>query len=252
MDYRNPDDLRTLLRDANDTQIGRMLGVSNRTIRDWRHKFGIDPSSIPNRGSTRYVLDRSFFRTIDTPEKAYILGFIASDGCVHQNGKSLSIAITESDIDHLYAIRDAIGCNNEIHVKTRSSGYQGSRLAVLNLCGVELVRDLATLGILPNKVSHLCFPSIPSHLESHLIRGLYDGDGHVSDRQFYLIGTADLLSGVQSSIQLHTGCLLSTRVTNGMSRLVGYRRDRAVLAWMYDDATIALKRKYEKYRMFWT
>ncbi len=251
MHYRNPNDLRALLRDANDTQIARMLGVTDRTIRNWRHKFGIEPSSVPNRGSAKYTLNRSFFRTIDTPEKAYILGFIAADGYIHQNGKSLSIAITESDIDHLYAIRDAIGCNNEIHVKTRSSGHQGSRMAVLNLCGVELVRDLATLGILPNKSSHLCFPSIPSNLESHLIRGLYDGDGHVSDRQFYLIGTTDLLSGVQSSIRLHTGYFLSTRVTNGMSRLVGYRRDSAVLAWIYDDATIALKRRYETYKKFW-
>src|SRR5271157_2927622 len=215
MNYRNPDELRTLLHDANDVQIAQMLGVTDRTIRNWRRKFGIEPSSVPNRGSTKYILDRSFFRTIDTPEKAYILGFIAADGCIHQNGKSLSIAITESDVDHLYAIRDAIGCNNEIHAKAkRSSGYSGGRpLVVLNLCGVELVRDLAALGILPNKVSHLCFPSIPSHLESHLARGLYDGDGHINDRHFYLVGTTDLISGVQSSIQLHTGCLLSIRST---------------------------------------
>lgn len=250
MDYRNPDDLRTLVRDANDVQIGLMLGVSSRTIRNWRHKFGINPSSV-NQGSTQYILNRSFFQIIDTPEKAYVLGFIAADGAIHRNGRSLSIAIAESDIDHLYAIRDVIGGNNEIHVKTRSSGYQGGTLAVLNLCGVEMVRDLATLGIHPNKASHLCLPSIPSHLESHLIRGLFDGDGHINNRNFSLIGTAELITGVQSSIQFHTGHLLNIRSAKDMPRLVGYRHDRAVLAWIYDSATIVLKRKYEKYNMFW-
>lgn len=253
MDYRNPDDLRALAREANDVQIGLMLGVSTRTIRDWRHRFGIEPSPVPNRGSTKYSLNRSFFRTIDTPEKAYVLGFIATDGCVHRNGKSLSIAIMESDVDHLYAIREVMESTCEIHVKTCSSGYQGGhRLSVLNLCSVELVRDLASLGIVPNKTFNLCFPTIPHHLESHFVRGLYDGDGHLSDRHFYLVGTSALLKGVQSAIQHHTGQLLSNRVINATTgRLVGYRRDHAVLAWMYDNASITLKRKYEKYTKFW-
>jgi hypothetical protein len=251
MDYRNPNDLRTLVHDANDVQIGRMLGVSSRTIRNWRHKFGIDSSSV-NQGSTLYTLNQSFFRCIDTPEKAYILGFIAADGSIHKSGRSLSIAIAESDIDHLHAIRNAIGCNNEIHTKKRSSGYQGGPLAVLNLCRVEIVHDLATLGILPNKGSHLRFPSIPSHLESHLVRGLFDGDGHISNRNFSLIGTKDLIAGVQSSIHHHTGCFLKNEVANGISRLVGYRHDYVVLEWMYDGATIALQRKFEKYKTFWS
>lgn len=253
MDYRDPDELRALLLDANDRQIGHMLGVTDRTIRKWRHKFGIEPSPVPNRGSTKYSLNRAFFQTIDTPGKAYILGFIATDGCIHRNGKSLSIALMESDIDHLQTIRDALGGTNEIHVKTSSSGYQaGHRLAVLNLSSVELVRDLATLGIFPNKTFNLRFPVIPSHLESHLIRGLFDGDGHINSRHFYLVGTPDLLIGVQIAIQRHTGCLLSYRMANDThARLTGYRRDRAALAWMYDNPPIALKRKHEKYRTFW-
>ncbi len=253
MDYRNFDDLRMLLRDANDVQIARMFGVTVLTIRNWRHRFELEPSSVPNLGSTKYTLNRSFFRIIDTPEKAYILGFIAADGCVHQNGKSLSIAIQKSDVDHLYAIRDALGGSNEIHLKKRSGGYQGGQqLAVLNLCGIELVRDLANFGIIPNKTHVLFFPSISHHLESHFIRGLYDGDGHIGKKQFHLVGTPDMITGVQSVIQRHTGCLLVTRMVNNFPQLVGNRRDLAVLTWMYENAPITLKRKREKYKMFWS
>lgn len=254
MDYRNLDDLRAMLHDANDRQIAQRFGVDSATIRYWRRKFNLEPSSVPNKGSTKYSLNRTFFRTIDTPEKAYILGFIATDGNIHPNGRSLSIALMESDADHLRIIRDALGGTSEIHVKTCSGGYQGGhRLAVLNLCGVELVRDLEVLGFTPNKTFNLCFPTIPSHLEPHFVRGLYDGDGHIANRHFYLAGIPRLLTSVQSAIQRHTGQVLNIRMVNDtIGRLIGYRRDRAVLAWMYDNATIALKRKHEKYTAFWS
>lgn len=254
MDYRNPDDLRALLCDSNDVQIAHMFGVTDRTIRNWRSKFNIEPSSVPHRGSTKdFTLNRSFFRSIDTPEKAYVLGFIATDGSVHRNGKSLSIAITESDVDLLYAIRDVLGGTNEIHAKCHSGGYPGSRpLAVLHVCSVELVRDLATYGIVANKSLVLCYPFIHPHLEAHFIRGLYDGDGYIGNRQFHIVGTSSLLTGIQSAVHRHLGQSLSHRVDSvNTSRLVGYRRNQDVLAWMYDNATITLKRKQEKYKLFW-
>jgi Homeodomain-like domain len=253
MDYRNPDELRELLRGANDAQIARMLGISSRTVRNWRQRYGIEPSSVPRQRSTQYSLNRSFFRTIDTSNKAYILGFIAADGSIHRNGKSLDIALMESDIAHLYAIREAMEGTMQIHTKTCHSGYQGGHsLARLHLCGVEMIRDLASLGITSKKTARLHFPVLPTALESHFIRGLYDGDGYIGHRQFHLIGTIDLLTSVQKAIQRHTSSLLHLSMVNGMARLSGYRKDRTVLTWMYDSAPLALQRKREKYLTFWT
>lgn len=54
---------------------------------------------------SKYTYNSNYFNVIDTPEKAYWLGFIAADGCVSINSKTnsgeLTIKLQISDNDHL-------------------------------------------------------------------------------------------------------------------------------------------------------
>lgn len=44
--------------------------------------------------------DRSFFRTIDSEEKAYWLGFFYADGYVYKSGKQISITQKATEAAH--------------------------------------------------------------------------------------------------------------------------------------------------------
>lgn len=251
MDYKNPDTLRAMSQTMSDYRIAKQFGITNVAIRYWRRKFNIPVCPAPNPGSTKFEFDRSYFKNIDTPEKAYILGFIIADGCVRQDGRDMTIAIKEEDVDLLVAIRDAIGSTAPIHTKHCTKGYGDHRLSVLHVCGVELVRDLVNLGVLHNKTTTATYPPIPYELDSHLIRGLIDGDGSIQQRHFSFIGTEPLVDSVRDTIMQHTGCQLTKGMVNGHCRIVGYKRDRSALVWIFKGATLALKRKSDIYQRYW-
>ena len=61
-------------------------------------------NNIPIRNDNHsYKANYRIFENIDTPEKAYWLGFIAADGCVYVREKNatIRIAIKSSDKEHL-------------------------------------------------------------------------------------------------------------------------------------------------------
>jgi hypothetical protein len=231
-----------LTAEMSDQQIARLYGCSAPTVAKWHDFYGI-PRSPRLGGTHKWRTDRDFFAEIDTPAKAYILGFLIADGHVVP-GRKIQVSVKESDADLLRAISAEVGCDAPL--ATTISHYNGSRMARLTLYGRKLTDDLGKLGLDHDKSRTATYPQVPSELERHLVRGLWDGDGYIGARQIELIGTPALLEGVSGAIQRHTGCLLRRRLT-GRDRkyhaLLGSKRDAPVLHWMYSGATIALERK---------
>lgn len=252
LSYRDRDTLIRLGAEMSDAQMATLLGCTPPTIRYWRDRHGLPRSTARSPGVIRWQTNRDFFAEIDTPEKAYALGFVVADGAIHGNGKTVTIAVKESDADILAAIAEAITCDAPLHPKiSRSYGVE-RRLMTLNLCGRKLVSDLAALGVHANKSFTATFPPVPSELERHLVRGLWDGDGWVGQRQFSLIGTKAVTEGVAEAIERHTGYRLGRSLSDGFPRIQGGRKTRAALEWMYEDASISLKRKAEAFRLYWS
>lgn len=65
------------------------------------------PCSNPN-------FDRNLMEKIDTFEKAYLLGWIASDGCISPDSWAICIKIHEKDIQCLEKLRDIVCPDIEI------------------------------------------------------------------------------------------------------------------------------------------
>jgi hypothetical protein len=239
--------------EMNDTQMAKALGCSTPTIAFWRDRHGM-PRSQANPGGIRWKTNRDFFAVIDTPEKAYALGFVVADGCVHKNGRVVTIVVKESDAGILQLIAAATGCDAPLHRKVSKTGFgRGERQQrVLNLSGRKLVNDLATLGVHANKSLTATLPAVPSHLERHLIRGLWDGDGWVGERQFSLIGTMAVVTAAADAIERHTSCRLGFCPSNGFPRIQGGRKAQPALEWMYSDAPISLERKAAAFRLYWS
>jgi hypothetical protein len=241
-------DRETMVRltsEMNDMQIARLYGCTGPTVALWRDRYEIPRSPKQWGGNTiRWQTNRDYFAAIDTPEKAYILGFLIADGHIHKTGYKIQVSVKESDADLLRAIAGEMGCDAPL--TTTVNHYDQSRMARLLLCGKNLVSDLGKLGLDHDKSRTATYPQVPSELERHLVRGLWDGDGYIGARQISLIGTPALLDGAGAAIHRHTGCLLR-RHLSGRDRkyhyLVGSKRDAPVLHWMYSGASIALARK---------
>jgi hypothetical protein len=249
-------DRETVLRltaEMNDRQISRLYGCTSPVVAKWRDFYGIPRSPRQSGGNTvRWQTDRDFFDAIDTPAKAYVLGFLIADGHVNKTGYKVEVSVKESDAGLLSAISGEIGCDAPLRPMTNR--YDGSTMMRLTFCGKKLISDLNGLGVYHDKSTTATWPEVPSELEGHLARGLWDGDGHIGRTMFDLIGTPALLDGVVAAAERHTGCVLRRRL-GGRDRAYHYaygtRRDTDVLRWMYSGAGVALERKREAFILYW-
>ena len=237
--------------DLSNTEIGARFDVHEGTVYQWRRYYEL--SAPPQRFARKYGTDQGFFARIDTPEKAYILGFIVADGCIHKSLRTVMIGLRETDAEILNQIAQAMRCDAPLRYLTRNNGTYPTRygLVRLELHGTKLVQHLSALGVSPNKTRTATFPPVPAYLERHLVRGLWDGDGWIGKRAFSLIGPDALLEGTADAVERHTGLRLRFSPDRQFKRIQGARADRLALQWMYSGATLALPRKMEKYQTYW-
>lgn len=252
MGYRNYAILSSLVEKMSDVEIAKLFNVTLTTIFNWRKKLDIK-TNYPVLHRT-YDLDVDFFKNINTSDKAYILGFIASDGYIHKSLKYCCIAISEKDAEHLEKIRSAMKSNVPIKTKKQSSsGYAPNSVKKeICFCSKSMVNDLLQLGITPKKSLTIDMPKINHDLQKDFIRGVFDGDGYVGKHQFILVGNENFLNSINKVIFNHTTQKLSMTYSNNYPRLIGYRRNKLVLNWIYGDSLFCLSRKYTSYLQYWT
>ncbi|QWS05246.1 hypothetical protein [Limosilactobacillus reuteri] len=146
-----------------------------------------------SRSRYKYSFNVSYFNTIDTPEKAYWLGFIAADGCIIDttskkgSQKRLKIALQKSDNEHLKKFRECINGNHPItyHESVNEKRNICSEECQIVIYSASMVEDLERLGLYPRKTYSLPFPTeeqVSIKLMPHYIRGFVDGDGAFTSR----------------------------------------------------------------------
>lgn len=194
-----------------------------------------------------YDWDETYFEKIDTEQKAYWLGFIAADGCVDH--KEFRLHISERDLEHLIEFKNAIKSTHPIH-------FTANKSATFILGTKKIVKDLSALGIVHRKTYVLEYPFIPKRLNRHFIRGVFDGDGCITDVKnknskrwsIYTASTKfkDQLSNI---IKNETGVTPSIYPQyKGHHIMVNTKAGvQALEKYMYADATVYLKRKMEKF-----
>ena len=123
-----------------------------------------------------HKFNHNYFKTIDTEEKAYILGFLYADG--YNSDKQVVISQLEQDVDILEKINKALDADNQIKRKLQSTNNK----TVCQLCysSIDMCTDLTNLGCFRNKSLACTFPTfLDKSLIRHFIRGYFDGDGCV-------------------------------------------------------------------------
>lgn len=121
-------------------------------------------------------LNLNFFDNIDSEIKAYLLGFIAGDGCVSEEG--LHIRLAYNDIYIIKLLQKYI--NPTAEIKYLPLENQQDQV-IINFYSVELVEKLKNYGIVKNKTYvSMYIPKMPKELIRHFVRGYYDADGTAS------------------------------------------------------------------------
>jgi len=240
------------------TQIAKNLEVSSPTLRKFIKKYGIEDEFTykPELHAKRSLAcNLQFFDLIDTEEKAYILGFLLGDGWITSNGRTLGFAVTETDKELLYRIKDAMGSEHKIRTRNFSKAYENSKpIASLEISSTALVRSLVKLGITSNKSFDAVLPKLQTkELTLHLLRGLFDADGSFSQNN-PCITTASkaLVEDITGWVNLEYGFTPSTsaeqKVGGTKIYYIYFRKNLSqLLIDMYKINKISLARKQESF-----
>lgn len=191
------------------------------------------------------------FKVIDTPEKAYWLGFLYADGYVSESNSVLELTLKESDKEHVETFRDFMMSDAKVY--ERKSKIKGEIFTSyrVSICSQQVVSDLVQQGCYQNKSLTLEPPTnVPSELIRHFIRGYFDGDGCVykihNGNAINFVGTQPMLEWIQKEIGVYPKKLapcgnayqFSFKAKNSVTYFYNY---------IYDQATVFLPRKKNKF-----
>jgi hypothetical protein len=122
----------------------------------------------------KHTLDESHFDVIDTPEKAYWMGFLLADGCVRTGKNTLTVNLKMSDIEHLCKlVRQLSGS----HVPNlHKQGSHPNPIASVTFTSTHMTDALRSHGLVANAKQPM---RLPPEIERHYWRGVVDGDGTI-------------------------------------------------------------------------
>lgn len=238
-------------------EIGRKFGgLHYNTIKKILENYNV---TLRTRAQSHYKDSRveNIFETIDTEEKAYWLGFLAADGCVH--GNYIKIALQNRDREHLEKFRNFLRADS---IKILEEKKDNRIYCVFSIGCKKMVEDLKKLGIIERKSLCLTPPEflIPEKYYLDWIRGYFDGDGGLSYSekdnrwQSYVNSTKDVLKWIVKILELNTKPFQQKHYGkfDNVWRVHFNGRINVYKAWnkMYKDNTakIYLERKYQKYQ----
>lgn len=240
-------------------QSSKDLGYNIYYARKALKIFGIN--SRPKR---KYDVDETYFEVIDTPEKAYWIGFIMADGNVYKT--TLSIRLKASDQNHLEKFKISIKSNHKIrkcqYIDKEGRVHEGCEIAIFSK---KIVEDIEKLGVVENK-SLILNPCsyIPESFLKDYWRGLIDGDGTITfakrktfiDWQIGMVGTKEiceeLLDFICKNLKIKKVKLQQTKKAKEENkntynfRIGGNIQVKKICSFFYKSSTIYLDRKYKR------
>jgi hypothetical protein len=158
-------------------KIVSVLKENNILIRD-----SIDYISVGH--GRKYYCNEDVFEKIDSHDKAYWLGFLLADGCVHSSKSgatspsNVSIALQEGDFVHLHNFLKFI--ESDYNVKFVEQEYHGkqTKSCRASVYSKKMAQDLINVGCIPRKSLVLEYPkNIDEEYFPSLLSGYFDGDG---------------------------------------------------------------------------
>lgn len=197
-------------------KIAEQLDVSSGYVASIIRKAGIARSRAGSKGM---YLVHDFFDSIDTEEKAYMLGLLVADGCIKNRAENeggnlqhcICIELHKDDSYLLTKFLELVNCKNKL--------TKHKDCMVLRFHSDHMANSLSKFGIVPRKTGHERIDwiyNIPDDLQRHVIRGLFDGDGW--------IGTTIKKGAYMPNIGLTSSFECVNTVSDFLSKKLGINR----------------------------
>lgn len=239
--------------------IANICNVSENSVYKVLSDFNVEKRDI-SHVRQKYSLNEHYFDVIDTPNKAYILGFLYADGYNNYTNRTVTLSLQERDKEILEKINNEIGSNRPLffeNIKDKRPTCQNQyRLSITNK---HVSETLKNLGVTKAKSLELTFPVwLDEKLIPHFLRGYMDGDGYIAKRPndyhtSFVSTYSFCLSAkeiIDNTLGVSCNIVLDGR-TNDITSTLNINKkyqSKMFLDWIYQDADLYLDRKYQLYK----
>jgi hypothetical protein len=210
---------------------------------------------------TRTKVDIDYFEEINSPDKAYWLGYICADGNI---SKTLNtITLTSKDFEILQKYQKSI--KGEYSIEKNNSFHKKTNKYYINymyrISNKKLKNDLAILGVTSDKTNKLEMPKIDEKYYSYFFAGLFDGDGCISfekngNIRISLISTKQVLDFLQNyltiNLEINSKKMYQVKCSKSNIFIMKlYKDSLKFLNWIYQDPSFSyMERKFKKFKEF--
>lgn len=222
-----------------------------------------------NGNRSKRAIRHNFFQDICTSLQAYLLGFIAADGCVNELRHALIIQLSDKDASllDLFKIISPDAKISHRQSSVNPTGRNGAEITDhgstrLVIHSKMLYESLIELGIEPRKTyKQLSIPKqIPEQLRKFFLLGYFDGDGYATSFILKRYNTLRAKAGICSKTNNILLEFQQELARNGIKTNLTYdKRDDmyhlttassaqilAFYQYLYTDTSLGLERKKSK------
>lgn len=234
-------------------EIAVVLGRSTSSVTMRAITLGVTNKYLHKHSTPNYNID--FFREWSS-DLAWLVGIVLSDG--HISNIKLSakyVRVKMCDPDVIYKIKDMIRFQGNVGVFTPKDGCKTSYSITIG--GREVWEFFTCLGMNHSKSYTAKFPTeVPREHISHLIRGIFDGDGSISvykGKYLYcrICGTEAVVMTTQSVVGKHSTIHHNKTKTSFVVQYTG-KIGIDFMEYIYKDsyAYNRMDRKYNIYKEY--
>ena len=237
-------------------ELADYFKIDKETMRLRLNELGL---KIKNTNRVNRHIKSDYFSCIDSPIKAYWLGFLYTDGSVdhYKTTGRIRLQLQEQDKEILEKFKEDLGLDCKIIRDQRENSICYS----VEFVDEQIFNDLAKYGIVPNKTyatKTIPYDKIPLEYLATYALGLFDGDGCLSYSKdfstdvtlnytaFYETEVKDfqrLINKITNSDKENKNFYTSAWHTQWRGRL----QVLSILDVLYSNSPRRLQRKYLKY-----
>lgn len=221
------------------------------------------------RYTPKYNLNHKFFDDINTSEKSYWLGWLASDGSNNNKSHAIRFLLAEEDKEIIEKFKKSIEYSGPLSLEKRTTSSMGNGKIIkaqdrygIAFNSFNISNKLKNFGIFTNNTGHFVFPNLRSDLVRHFVRAYFEGDGCISIRKNnrnYINAEINMLASesflenfikIIKNIEANGHISNYYKYNNGIKyfRIGGRHNCLKFLEWIYNDCgEFYLSRKREKY-----